>query len=259
MTRTALIADDEATLRHHLDRLLADYWSELEIVARVSDGEAAWRELSEKRPDVAFLDIRMPGCSGLEVAARAQRAGLSDQCAVVFLTAYDEYAVQAFEHEAVDYLLKPIDEGRLQQARDRLVRRWQHAGSRSTADPDTLQRVLARLESAETGQALNWLTVSRGESIYVIAVADVLYFRAEDKYTTVVTGESSYLLRKSLRQLEDSLPGDQFWRIHRSTLVQASAIARVEKTLTGQLRVHLKDCTKSLPVSRRFSERFRPM
>lgn len=201
----------------------------------------------------------MPGCSGLEVAARAQRAGLTGQCAIVFLTAYDEYAVQAFEVEALDYLLKPIDERRLQQARDRLVRRWQDTGTQSTADQDTLQRVLSRLEASESQQAMNWLTVSRGESVYVIAVRDVLYFRAEDKYTTVVTADGHYLIRKSLRQLEEVLPADEFWRIHRSTLVQAAAIERVEKLLTGQLRVHLRDCTRTLPVSRRFSDRFRPM
>lgn len=250
---TAVIADDEPVLRHHLNQLLADLWSELQPVALAGDGDEAWRQIERLQPDVVFLDIRMPGLTGLEVAERMQRAGLTARTALVFLTAYDEYAVEAFEREALDYLLKPVDEARLRRTRDRVLARL--------AQPQALNVDLNQLRGLlnDAGaKPLRWLNTQRGEDIHVIDVAEVLCFRAEDKYTTVVTAAGESLIRKSLRQLEEELDSSQFWRIHRSTLVQVAQIEKVEKTLTGRLKVHLKG-GRTEAVSRRFADRFRQM
>lgn len=253
---TALIADDEPVLRYHLNRILSDLWSDLNIVAMAATGEEAWQLIDTVRPQVVFLDIRMPGLTGLEVAERMQQAGLTRDCAVVFLTAYDEYAVEAFEREAIDYLLKPIDETRLERTRDRILKRLER--------PETAQVDLADLRRLLSGsgtgsEPLRWLNVQRGDDIYVIDIETVLYFLAEDKYTTVVTPEGEYLIRKSLKQLEAELSDQQFWRIHRSTLVQVARIDRVERTFSGQLKVHIKGGRNPLSVSRRFADRFKQM
>lgn len=253
---TALIADDEPVLRYHLNRILADLWSDLDIVAMAASGEEAWQLIETVRPRVVFLDIKMPGLTGLEVAERMQRAGLTRDCVVVFLTAYDEYAVEAFEREAIDYLLKPIDESRLERTRDRILQRLERPET-SEVNLADLKRLLSG--GGPGGGALRWLNAQRGDDIFVIDVEDVLYFLAEDKYTTVVTREGEYLIRKSLKQLEAELSDQQFWRIHRSTLVQVARIDRVERTLSGQLKVHIKGGRKPLGVSRRFSDRFKQM
>jgi DNA-binding LytR/AlgR family response regulator len=253
---TALIADDEPVLRYHLNQMLSDMWSDLNIVAMAATGDEAWQLIETVRPQVVFLDIKMPGMTGLEVAERMQLAGLTRDCAVVFLTAYDEYAVNAFEREAVDYLLKPIDDARLERTRDRILVRFEQPVS-AQVDLTELKQLLSA-PGSDNGP-LRWLNAQRGDDIYVIDVDSVLYFSAEDKYTTVVTGEGEYLIRKSLKQLETELNGQQFWRIHRSTLVQVARIERVERTFSGHLRVHLKGGRKSLSVSRRFSDRFKQM
>lgn len=253
---TALIADDEPVLRYHLNRILSDLWSDLDIVAMAATGEEAWQLIDTVRPQVVFLDIKMPGLTGLEVAERMQQAGLTRDCAVVFLTAYDEYAVEAFEREAVDYLLKPIDETRLERTRDRILQRLERPAT-AQVDLADLKRLLS---AGEAGNGpLRWLNAHRGEDIYVIDVESVLYFLAEDKYTTVVTADGEYLIRKSLKQLEAELDNQQFWRIHRSTLVQVACIDRVERTFSGQLKVHMKSGRNPLIVSRRFSDRFKQM
>lgn len=252
---TAIIADDEPILRYHLKQMLGDLWSELDITAMAATGDEAWQLIETVRPKVVFLDIKMPGLTGLDVAERMQQAGLTRDCAVVFLTAYDEYAVQAFEREAIDYLLKPVDEKRLEQTRDRILQRLERPAP-SQVDLADLKRLLGR---GTSGEPLRWLNVQRGEDIHVIDVASVLYFLAEDKYTTVVTDEGEYLLRKSLKQLETELDGQAFWRIHRSTLVQVGRIDRVERSFSGQLKVHMRGVSKPLGVSRRFADRFKTM
>lgn len=252
---TAIIADDEPVLRYHLQQMLGDLWSDLEIAATAATGDEAWTLIETVRPAVVFLDIKMPGLSGLEVAARMQQAGLTRECALIFLTAYDKHAIEAFEREAIDYLLKPIDERRLERTRDRVLDRLAKPEAEHV-ELDDLKRLLDRNGPATS---LRWLNALKGEDIYVIDVQDVLYFLAEDKYTTVVTGDGQYLIRKSLKQLESELDEQLFWRIHRSTLVQVSRIDRVERTFSGQLKVHVKGAAKPLSVSRRFSERFKQM
>ncbi|PTY38593.1 hypothetical protein BGP77_10425 [Saccharospirillum sp. MSK14-1] len=250
---TAVIADDEPVLREHLKQLLTQQWPELTIVAMAGDGDEAWRLIDLHRPDVVFLDIRMPGRNGLDVAESMQQAGLTQNTALVFLTAYDQYAVEAFEREALDYLLKPVEPVRLDRTRERILAHQEPAADTSL---DVTQ--LRQLIEAVGRPPLRWLNVQRGQDIRVVDVADVLCFRAEDKYTTVVTAAGESLIRKSLRQLEEELDTQQFWRIHRSTLVQVAHIDRVEKTLTGRLKVHLKG-GRTEEVSRRFADRFRQM
>lgn len=252
---TAIVADDEPVLRYHLKQMLGDIWSELDIAAMAATGDEAWALIEAVKPRVVFLDIKMPGLSGLEVAERMQSAGLTTDCAVVFLTAYDEYAVKAFEREAIDYLLKPVDETRLAHTRDRILQRL--------ARPEPTQVDLADLKQVltqgSTADSLRWLNVQRGDDIHILDVNSVLYFEAEDKYTTVVTEDGDYLIRKSLKQLETELDEQVFWRIHRSTLVQVARIERVERTFSGQLKVHVRGAPKPLAVSRRFAERFKAM
>lgn len=252
---TAVIADDEPVLRYHLQRMLGDLWSDLHIAATAATGDEAWTLIEAVTPDVVFLDIKMPGLGGLDVAARMQRTGLTKTCALVFLTAYDEHAVKAFEHEAIDYLLKPIDERRLEQTRDRVLARLSRPEP-TQVDLNDLKRLLGRSAPAAS---LKWLKAQKGDDIHIIDVANVVCFLSEDKYTTVITRDGDYLIRKSLRQLEAELDDQQFWRIHRSTLVRVAGIERVERTFTGQLKVHLAGMNKPLAVSRRFSDRFKQM
>jgi DNA-binding LytR/AlgR family response regulator len=254
--KTAIIADDEPILRLTLKKLLADIWSDLDVIAMASTGSEALELIAAATPDIAFLDIRMPELTGLQVAQHLQQnPALSPKTKVVFLTAYDEYALQAFDLAAVDYLLKPIDERRLEQTRDRFLQT-----PLSVAEQQETLTKLERLLSEQTRtQTYNrWLNASKGEDIFVVDVNSVLYFQAEDKYITVKTTEGEYLIRKSLRQLEEMLNPEQFWRVHRGVLVQVEQIARVEKTFTGQMRIHLKYSDDVIPVSRRFSGRFKP-
>ena len=253
--QTAIIADDEPILRLTLKKILAEIWSDLEVIAMASNGNEALELITAAQPDIAFLDIRMPELTGLEVAKRLQQTVVAPQTKIIFLTAYDEYALQAFDLAAVDYLLKPVDERRLEQTRDRLLQ----STSSSGIEEQTLTKLSQLLsQQVRPSTASRWFNASKGDDVYVIDVSSVLYFQAEDKYITVKTTEGEYLIRKSLRQLEEELDPDLFWRVHRGTLVQVEHIARVEKTFTGQLRIHLKQSRDVLPVSRRFAGRFKP-
>lgn len=254
---TALIADDEPILRFHLNRLLGELAPALDIVAMAADGDEALAMVRTAKPDIVFLDIKMPGKSGLEVAAEMQKEGLTAGCAIVFLTAFDQFAVEAFEREAVDYLLKPVDENRLQKTLARIESQRVIASS-STLDLHKLEQLL-QANSHPPIQYLRWINAQRGDDIHVVPIEQVLQFKAEDKYTTVVTAEGEYLIRRSLKQLEEELSPDQFWRVHRNTIVQVAAIERVSRSLTGQYSAHLKQCAHPVAVSRRFAERFKQM
>jgi len=240
-----IIADDEPLLRFHLQKTLADVWPEADVIAQAANGEEAWSLINELKPGVAFLDIHMPGLTGLEVALNIAKADFD--CQIVFLTAYDQYAVQAFERGAVDYLLKPLDEKRMQQTVQRLIERETQQPAASTNNFE----ILMDLVNASGGpRHLTWLNAQKGEGIKVVHVDDVLFLRAEDKYTTLVTSDGEYLLRQSIKQLEEQLNAEQFWRIHRSTLVNIRHVDRVEKNLQGQCSVFLKSYLKPLQVSR---------
>ncbi len=247
----ALIADDEPALRAELERLLADTWPELGIAASVGDGAAALAAIERLRPDVAFLDIRMPPPSGLDVARRA-----GPDTAVVFVTAYDTHAVEAFEQAAVDYLLKPVLGSRLQETVDRLKRRLA-GGNRAEPDPQVLESLIRRL--ADTPEYLHWLRVGQGECVELVAVDDVCFFRSDRKYTAAVTRDREHLVRTPIGELAARLDPERFWRIHRGGIVNVAAIAAARRDLRGRYRLTLKERPEVLRVSAAYGHLFRRM
>ena len=248
---TALIADDEPALRDGLERLLAEVWPELVIAASVGDGAAALDAIQRLKPDIAFLDIRMPPPSGLDVAQHVDA-----DTAVVFVTAYDAHAVEAFEQAAVDYLLKPVAASRLQGTVDRL-QRWLASGRYRGPDPQTLASLLRRLASAPA--YLHWLRVGQGERVELVAVGDVCFFRSDRKYTAAVTRDREHLVRMSTTALAARLDPERFWRIHRGGIVNVAAIAAARRDLRGRYRLTLKDRPEVLRVSAAYGHLFRRM
>ncbi len=250
----AIIADDEAPLRDYLKTRLARAWPELRIVGEAENGPKALDLIRAETPDVAFLDIRMPGLSGMEVARR-----IAGACRVVFITAYDEHAVEAFEHEAVDYLLKPVTVDRLEKTVARLKARLEEDPAGRDRFSERVERLVRDLEKQGEPETLQWIRARVGEDIRLIPVDDVCYFQAEDKYTRVVTQDREALIRKPIRQLVLELDSTRFWQIHRGTIVNARSIARVRPSITGGASVRLKDREEILTASRRFAGVFRQM
>ena len=257
MTR-ALIADDEAHLAHYLRDQLAKLWPELEIVAIARNGLEAAAQIAELQPDIAFLDIQMPGLTGLEVAA-----GIEGLTRVVFVTAYDEYALTAFEAEALDYVLKPVTAERLARTVERLRRALapREGGASMPAEDDHLARALRALQSAPSPGAapLRWIRASQGELTHQVPVADVLFFHADDKYTCVRTAKAEYLIRTPISELTAQLDGQQFWQIHRSTIVNLEHIAGTRRDDASRLFVRIAGWKDELPVSRAYVHLFKPM
>ena len=256
----AVIVDDEPLLRRHLDQRLADLWPELEVVGKAGDGDNGWKLLNELQPDLLFLDIRMPGMDGLQLASRLPMLARPPQ--LVFVTAYDEHALRAFELAAVDYLLKPVSDERLLQTKARLQAA---AVASDVAQPQPQPQQLAALLAA-LGQlpvplvpALRWLRVAKGEETLLIDVAEVSYFQAEDKYTSVYTASGCYLMRLPLKELLVQLDGALFWQIHRSTIVRVAAINRVSRDLAGRVFAHLHQPGVKLAVSRGCQGLFKQM
>ncbi|MGE5162280.1 MAG: LytR/AlgR family response regulator transcription factor [Betaproteobacteria bacterium] len=252
-TPTAIIAEDEATLRGQLVEQLGQLWPELAIVGEAADGVQALRLLDEHRPDVMFLDIQMPGATGLEVARQA-----SGRCHVVFVTAYDQHAVAAFDQGAVDYVLKPVSAARLFTAVSRLKQRLGTPPARLDAALTGLGGAAAS-PAAAARQYLRWINASVGQNVKLITVDEISYFQADNKYTRVVTGEGEALIRKPLKELVEELDPNQFWQIHRSTLVNASSIAGVTRDFRGRMLVKLKARPETLLVSDSYTHRFRQM
>jgi DNA-binding LytR/AlgR family response regulator len=252
---TCVIAEDEALLRQALVDQLKQAWPQLKIVAECEDGASAVEALAEFRPDVAFLDIRMPGLTGLDVAAAA--AQVSPRTQVVFVTAYDQYAVDAFERGAIDYLLKPIVPERLAATVRRLqARSGQHDAEALAA---LLERLRKGLPRAGGPEPLTWITASAGRETRLILVDDVAYFRADNKYTTVVTADGEALLRTPIRELLTVLDANTFKQIHRSTIVNLKAIAGIVRDDSGRGTVRLKSRPETLIVSAPFMALFRHM
>jgi DNA-binding LytR/AlgR family response regulator len=256
--RKCIVAEDEVLLRDALVAMLREEAPELEIVAECEDGGAALEAIAELQPDVAFLDIRMPGLTGLEVAAAM--AETSPHTQVVFVTAYDQYAVDAFERGAVDYLLKPVSRDRLATTLQRVAARAAQ-GLPDAAQVATLLRQLAlgmpRVESAEP--PLGWITASVGKETRLIMVEDIAYFRAEQKYTTVVSRDGEALLRKPIRELLAVLDPSMFRQVHRATIVNLKAIASVVRDDAGRGLIKLKSRPETLVVSQPFMGLFRSM
>jgi DNA-binding LytR/AlgR family response regulator len=258
MTR-ALIADDEQHLAHYLRDLLLKLWPDLEIVAIARNGLEAASKIAELQPDIAFLDIQMPGLTGLEVAA-----GIEGLTRVAFVTAYDEYALSAFDAEALDYVLKPVTAERLARTVERLQRtlapRPGVPADAAPADDDRLARVLRALQSPTPAAApLRWIRASQGELTHQVPVADVMFFHADDKYTCVRTAQAEYLIRTPITELAAQLDADQFWQIHRSTIVNLAHLAGTRRDDASRLFVRIAGWKDELPVSRAYVHLFKPM
>jgi DNA-binding LytR/AlgR family response regulator len=251
-----VIAEDEKLLRDDLVAQLAAAWPELTIVAACEDGGSALEAIEAHKPAVAFLDIRMPGLTGLEVAAAA--ADLSPATQVVFVTAYNQYAIEAFDRGAVDYLLKPIVPGRLAATVTRLKSRL----ASGAAGPGELAAIIEQLRlklPAESKQRIEWITASVGKETRLILVDDVAYFRADDKYTVVATAEGEALIRKPIKELLDALDPATFKQVHRSTIVNLRAVAAITRDDSGRGTLRLKNRPETLPVSLTFMSLFKNM
>jgi DNA-binding LytR/AlgR family response regulator len=235
----AMIAEDEPLLRQELRRSLEELWPELDIRAEVGDGVQAIEALEKFAPAVLFLDIQMPGCSGLEVARH-----ISGKAHVVFITAYDAHAVKAFEAGALDYVLKPISPERLRVT----VARLQQCLHEPPADLTRLAELLATVSKPET-RYLQWLTVPHASELRVVAVSEILFLQADNKYTTIATRSSTFLLNSSLKDMQRKLDPAIFWQIHRGTVVNISAIDTIHRSFRGSMEVKLKDRKELLPVS----------
>jgi DNA-binding LytR/AlgR family response regulator len=249
---TAIVADDERLMREQIIGQLRDAWPELVIAGEAGNGREAVALARSLEPDIAFLDIRMPGMNGIE-AAKA----LGGQAHIVFVTAYDEYAIDAFEHGAVDYLLKPAEPARVKVTCDRLRARLE----RKPAPMDDLLAELSRRLGATTQSSdyLRWVQASVGGNIRMIATTDILFFRAEDKYTRVQTPHFEALIRKPIKELVDELDPEEFWQIHRATVVRVAAVGEISRNLRGNPVVHLKGSAETLEVSRSFHHLFKQM
>jgi len=298
---TALIAEDEPLLAEHLTAELRRLWPALGIVAQVGDGASAAREALARTPDVCFLDIRMPGATGLEAAQMLAEdwptgPDAPDFPLLVFVTAYDQYALQAFDAQAVDYLVKPVEPARLAACIARLQRRLDarpgaaqgqaqaeaHGEGEVEAEADsqsdaaappqarqghqaTLEQALAQLRgllgvAAEPPRArLEVIQASAGNTVHLVPVADVLYFEAADKYVRVVTAEREHLIRTSLRELVPQLDAGVFWQVHRSLVVRAAAIATAVREESGKVTLHLRGRQEKLTASRLYAHLFKGM
>ena len=251
MNPKALVADDERLMREQLRGRLAAAWPELQLVAEARNGAEALALFEQHSPDLAFLDIRMPAPNGLEVAAK-----IAGRCHIVFVTAYEAHAVEAFERGAVDYLLKPVDPDRLTLTIQRLKQRMQ-----SPPDLDRIASILSaiQLDGGKATNRLRWIQATVGNQLRIIAIDEVLFFQATDKYTRVVMQGGEALIRKPLKELLDGLDADQFWQIHRSTIINVRAVANVARDLQGRLIVSMKDCPERLEVSRGYTHLFKSL
>lgn len=256
MFPTAVVADDEAALREHLVRRLADAWPELHIVAQATNGIQAAEAIAEHAPSVAFLDIKMPGMTGLEVAQ-----GIENDTRVVFVTAYDQYALDAFDRDAVDYLVKPVDTERLA----RTVERLQRAIGAATPAPDlarlldALTRTRASDNEGQNIKRLRWIRASRGNITFHVPINDVLYFRSDEGYTAVHTADGEHLIRTPLAELAEGLDPEVFWQIHRSTIVNMAHVKGTRRDESGRLQVQFGPAGAELAVSRAYAQKFRQM
>ena len=251
---TAIIADDERLMREQLRARLTEVWPDLQILAEAKNGEEAVAAVNDHRPDLAFLDIRMPGMTGIEAARH-----IGDACHVVFITAYNEYAVDAFEHGAVDYVLKPAEAERLAITVARLKQRL---GSKPSDLTELLSKLSDKLESGGgTSQRsyLRWIQASVGQQLRLIPTAEILFFTSDEKYTRVQTESFEALIRKPIKELIDELDPEQFWQIHRGTIVNAKAIAGVTRDFRGRQLVLIKGNNEKLEVSRNYTHLFKQM
>lgn len=268
----AILADDEPHLLDYLASQLASVWPELRIIAKAANGLDALRLIDEEAPDVVFLDIRMPGLNGLDLAARLSSGAKPPR--IVFVTAHEQYAVDAFDHAAVDYLLKPASLERLGRTVAKLKEalRTQGASAAPALAPDALQLLLQQLRlqgvpvgatpvsvPAQAAAPLQWIRAAHGEETRLIPIEDVIYFQSNDKYTSVFLADGESLIRTPLSKLREQLDESQFWQIHRSVIVAARHVAGTRTDFRGRLMVQLKGRAEQLVVSRNYVDLFRQM
>ena len=250
---TAVVADDERLMREQIVERLKDAWPELLIVGEAGNGREAVAMVQSLHPDIVFLDINMPEMDGIKAAQ-----ALAGKAHVVFVTAYDQYAIRAFDHGAVDYLLKPVEPERVALTCRRLHERLQHK-------PDPMNELLDQLSQRlgsgglKPREYMRWVQASVGANIRMIPTSDILFFRAEDKYTRVQTAGFEALIRKPIKELIDELDPNEFWQIHRAIVVRVDAVAHVSRNLRGNQVVHLKGSDEKLEVSRSFNHLFKQM
>lgn len=259
---TALIADDEPLLAEALGAELARAWPGLRLLRLVGDGESAVREALAQRPDVLFLDIRMPRLGGLEAAAEVVEGWPADLPLplIVFVTAYEAHAVQAFEMQAADYLLKPVQPQRLRSTVERLRQRLaERRGGQDEASVDRLRQLLASAGVLRQEPPLTVLQVAAGSDLHFLPVDEVLWFEAADKYVLVITAQRDYLIRTPLRELLPRLDPDRFWQVHRGTVVQANAIEAASRDEAGRWTLRMRGRPERLAVSRLHAGRFKPL
>ncbi|MBB5205799.1 DNA-binding LytR/AlgR family response regulator [Inhella inkyongensis] len=270
MTIRAILADDERLMREQLRARLAEVWPDLEIVAEAKNGLEAVELTKEHKPDLCLLDIRMPGLTGVEAAKQIAQLDLGEDVRlpeIVFITAYDQYAVEAFEQGVADYVLKPAERERLQLTADRIKKRLAARDSDEGAEggpaAQPIQQLLHRLSSQlNPGQApryLEWIQATVGQEIRMIPVAEVLFFISDEKYTRVQTEQVEALIRKPIKELVDELDPHLFWQIHRSTLVNVKAISGISRDFRGRQLVGVKGLTEKLEVSRSYTHLFKGM
>jgi len=255
MIYKAIIADDEKELRTYLKRMLAETWPQLEICGEAINGKEAMKLIDDFAPHIAFLDIKMPGLSGLDVAKK-----IAGVCHIVFVTAFDQYAVEAFEREAVDYLVKPVTKERLLQTIHRLKKHLQSSPEPSEGLTQMITHVLAGLQdNPRTDRYLRWIKTQHKDCVRLISVEEIDYFQSGDKYTLVMTAEGEALIKKSIKELSRELDPQQFWQIHRGTIVNVSRIENVVRSFTGRGVLKLKNRPDTLTVSRQYLHLFRQM
>jgi len=253
---TAIIADDERLMRDQLRLRLSEAWPELDIVGEAKNGEEAVELVEQLKPDLTFLDIRMPGKTGMEAAR-----DIGDRSQIVFVTAYDQYAVEAFERGAIDYVLKPTEPERLKVTVDRLKQRLERPNEKASVN-DSVQAMLSQLAekiASPKPKHLQWIQASIGQDLRMIPVEDILFFRSDEKYTCVQTAGFEALIRKPVRDLAEELDPSLFWQIHRATLVNVNAIEGVTRDIRGRHLVLVKGRPEKLEVSRSFLHLFKQM
>jgi DNA-binding LytR/AlgR family response regulator len=267
----AVLADDERLMREQLRARLAEAWPELQLVAEAKNGAEAVALVAQHRPDIVFLDIRMPGLTGVEAAKQIAQMDVADDellPEIVFITAYDQYAVEAFEQGVADYVLKPAERERLAVTVERIKKRLasRHADGHETEGAPAgaplqqlLQQLSAQMNPGGASQRLQFIQASVGSAIQMIPVDEVLFFISDEKYTRVQTATVEALIRKPIKELIDELDPQQFWQIHRSTLVNVKAIAGVTRDFRGRQIVGVKGHKEQLEVSRSYLGLFKGM
>jgi len=248
---TAIVAEDEPMLAGEIVEHLGALWPRLQVVAHAADGVAALHAVEEHAPTIAFLDIHMPRLSGLEVARQ-----ISGRCHVAFITAFDQHALEAFEAGAIAYVVKPVSAARLLTTVQRLRARI------AETPPDyrhLLNQIAPRIQRPTAAPYLQWISASRGAAVRLITVDEILYFRADNKYTVVATADAEALIRKSIRELAEELDPTMFWQVHRSSIVNVHAIDSVVRDDRGNMNLRLKGRSETLPVAEQYNYLFRQM